>query len=173
MIPSSFFNVMALTVAAVALLSCGQDPSPAVQGTSLEPGNYCEAFFEPFCERQIGCNFALINQATSIEACLSEASRLCSPQLETYLDSLEVGNTTFDVDALSACRQEVKAANCRQLAAGLMPEACLKIFVGAAELGGECFTDVECVSGPTPPRRSSTASWGAAPRARAVSMASV
>ena len=132
----------------VVMATCGGDlPPQAPLGTALTPQNYCEAFFEPFCERQIGCNFGLINQATSIESCITEASRLCQPELDTFLDSLEVERTLFSVEKLEACREETSTASCVQLAAGFVPDSCFEIFEGTAVQGEDCFTDVECRDG--------------------------
>ena len=138
-----------VVVVAVALAcGCGEEAAPSVpQGTALSAENYCEAFFEPFCERQIGCNFALLNQATTIESCIEEAARRCSPELNTFLDSLSVERATFNVDNLEACREAVAATGCKELAAQFVPEPCEAIFEGTRNQGEDCFTDVECTGG--------------------------
>ncbi len=140
---------MGLAWAAVALLgACGDEGAgPAPGELAVTPEGYCEVFFEPLCERQIGCNFALVNQATSVEQCIQEAGRLCSPELKTWLQSLRAGRTTFSVEAVEACGAAVAAARCQELASGLVPEACGEIFVGAVGLKQDCFTDVECEAG--------------------------
>ncbi len=136
-------------LALVSLAACGdtgeQQETPAE--TSLAATNYCEAFFEPLCERQIGCNVALVNQATSVQTCIEEAGRLCDPELVTWLESLDAGHTVYNQDNMSACREAITGAQCKLLATGFVPEICQDVFEGNAQQGQECFTEVECQEG--------------------------
>lgn len=114
---------------------------------ALTPENYCVGFFEAFCERQIACNVALVNQATSIDSCVVEAQRLCEPELSTWLGSLNAARTRFVEESLTQCRAELGEARCKTLAAGFVPESCGDVFVGDVGQGEDCFTDVECEAG--------------------------
>jgi hypothetical protein len=136
-----------LLLALASLLACGEDAdAPPPRDDTITPSlqNHCLAFHEALCQRQIGCNVALDNHATSVDACLQEARLLCEPRLATWTRSVELGYASFSADTLAQCRQELSQADCKALAAGRLPAACREVFQGDAADGEACYTDVEC-----------------------------
>lgn len=135
-----------LLLAPLALLACSEEERGGGEDDRVELtlDNYCYAYHEALCQRQVGCNVALNNQATSVEACIQEASRLCAPRLETWKRSVETGAASFSAELLRQCRGDLEQTDCKALAAGRRPESCRAALDGDAQEGEGCFTDVEC-----------------------------
>ncbi len=106
--------------------------------------DYCAVFHAALCEQQVSCNVELVNQATSIDQCVADAGVLCEPRLLTWIDSVEAGSATFEVEQLATCRDDIAALGCKDLAAGVRPRSCRQIFLGDTPRREDCFTDVEC-----------------------------
>ncbi len=129
---------------ALFFLSCSEDAGEPSSEVSLGLDNYCFAYHEALCERQVGCNTALSNQATTITDCMERATALCSPKLITWTRSVEEGLADFDTAKLGQCRADLLETSCKTLASGRRPLSCREVFTGPVAPGGECFTDVEC-----------------------------
>jgi len=139
----------ALILIALLLLgpACADDTSPSDGGTTTHnPADTCAVTLTALCERQVGCNVGLLNQATTIDACVDDARRTCEPTLQTWLTSLDAGRASFSADALADCDAALAEASCRALAGGALPPTCQSIFVGDHAQDDPCYTDIECAA---------------------------
>lgn len=136
-----------VALCSVALVwGCGDDGG-AGQGAPAAPltaEDRCPVVLEALCERQVGCNARLLNEATTVEACVDEARVLCELEQATWTPSVEAGLATFSEANLRACQDALGALSCVELVAGVRPEICAEVFVGAAAVGESCYTDAEC-----------------------------
>lgn len=137
-----------LALAALLAAACGEATKGGGGGASAErPAtleNHCYLYYEALCERQIGCNVALVNQETTVEGCIQEAQLGCEPRLVGWSKSVEAGLTSFDADALTTCRDEIGQTDCKSLVADRLPATCRAVFTGQGQAGDECYTDAEC-----------------------------
>jgi hypothetical protein len=132
----------------VSTSGCGDERKGSTTPAAVfEVDDFCRVTLEALCARQIACNVSLVNQATDETSCLADAERSCRPELAAWSQSVAANLATFDASALAECTRELGEASCRELAAGGRPDSCATVFVGAAELGEPCYTDVECVVG--------------------------
>ena len=133
-------------IALVVLGGCSDDGGGAapMEEAPLELSAYCEVFYEALCERQVGCNVALVNQATTVQECMTLTLAQCEPELGRWTPSVEAGRALFDPEALAACRDGMPDMSCKELVAGVRPEACSGVFVGTVADGEPCYVAVEC-----------------------------
>lgn len=140
-----FSRIFTLSLTVLLVTGCSDDGGKKeAPPRELGAADYCSVFHEALCEQQISCNVELVNQATSIEQCTTDAAVLCEPRLTTWIASVEAGNATFDLEQLTACAEDIRASSCKELAAGLRPRSCRQIFLGDTPRREDCFTDVEC-----------------------------
>ena len=135
---------MILCLLALATGCSDEGTAPEPTPKALGAADYCAVFHAALCEQQVSCNVELVNQATSIEGCVTDAAVLCEPRLKTWIDSVNDGRATFGLASLTACDADLRALGCKDLAAGIRPRSCRQIFVGDTPRRDDCFTDVEC-----------------------------
>ncbi|MFH2008938.1 MAG: hypothetical protein ABI333_20280 [bacterium] len=146
-VTNQLVSVLGVLVLLGGLGACGDDDSGPIGINDLE-----SAYMRNYCEVAIDCDFDVYVAffGGDVDTCLEflESSGGMENGLQTLIDSVNAGNTSYDGALARQCLNAMQSLSCGEIyGAGSPDPACDETFTGLLGNGTDCTMDEECSGG--------------------------